>query len=82
MPESIGARLKHAWNAFMNRDPTVPDYSYGAGYSIRPDRVRLRLGNERTIISSINTRIAIDAASTTIQHARLDENGRFLDVIN
>ena len=82
MPESIGARLKHAWNAFMNRDPTVPDYSYGAGYSIRPDRVRLRLGNERTIISSINTRIAIDAASTTIQHVRLDENGRFLDVIN
>lgn len=82
MPESIGARLKHAWNAFMNRDPTVPDYSYGAGYSIRPDRVRLRLGNERTIISSINTRIAIDAASTTIQHARLDENGRFIDVIH
>lgn len=82
MPESIGARLKHAWNAFMNRDPTVPDYSYGAGYSIRPDRVRLRLGNERTIISSINTRIAIDAASTTIQHVRLDENGRFIDVIH
>lgn len=82
MPESIGARLKHAWNAFMNRDPTVQDYSYGAGYSIRPDRVRLRLGNERTIISSINTRIAIDSASTTIQHVRLDENGRFLDVIH
>lgn len=82
MPESIGARLKHAWNAFMNRDPTVPDYSYGGGYSVRPDRVRLRLGNERTIISSINTRIAIDAASTTIQHARLDDNGRFLSVIN
>ena len=81
MPESIGARLKHAWNAFMNRDPTVPEFSYGAGYSVRPDRVRLRTGNERTIITSINTRIAIDAASTTIQHVRLDDNGRYLEVI-
>lgn len=82
MPESIGARLKHAWNAFMNRDPTIPEFSYGAGYSVRPDRVRLKTGNERTIVTSINTRIAVDAASTTIQHARLDENGRFMSVIN
>ena len=82
MPETFIARFKHAWNAFMNRDPTRYDYEYGSGYSIRPDRVHLRGGNERTIVNSIITRIAIDAASTTIQHVRLDENGRFLEVID
>lgn len=82
MPETFITRFKHAWNAFMNRDPTRFDYEYGSGYSIRPDRVHLRGGNERTIVNSIITRIAIDAASTTIQHVRLDENGRFLEVID
>lgn len=82
MPETLVTRFKHAWNAFMNRDPTRFDYEYGSGYSIRPDRVRLRGGNERTIVNSIITRIAIDAAATTIQHVRLDENGRFLEVID
>lgn len=82
MPDTLITRFKHAWNAFMNRDPTLYDYEYGSGYSIRPDRVHLRGGNERTIVNSIITRIAIDAASTTIQHVRLDENGRFLEVID
>lgn len=82
MPETFITRFKHAWNAFMNRDPTRYDYEYGSGYSVRPDRVHLRGGNERTIVNSIITRIAIDAASTTIQHVRLDENGRFLEVID
>lgn len=82
MPDTFITRFKHAWNAFMNRDPTRFDYEYGSGYSIRPDRVHLRGGNERTIVNSIITRIAIDAASTTIQHVRLDENGRFLEVID
>ena len=82
MPDTLITRFKHAWNAFMNRDPTRYDYEYGSGYSIRPDRVHLRGGNERTIVNSIITRIAIDAASTTIQHVRLDENGRFLEVID
>ena len=82
MSETLVTRFKHAWNAFMNRDPTRFDYEYGSGYSIRPDRVRLRGGNERTIVNSIITRIAIDAAATTIQHVRLDENGRFLEVID
>ena len=82
MPNTFITRVKHAWNAFMNRDPTRYDYEYGSGYSIRPDRVHLRGGNERTIVNSIITRIAIDAASTTIQHVRLDENGRFLEVID
>lgn len=82
MPETFGARLKHAWNAFLNRDPTSTFPDYGPSYSIRPDRVRLTPGNEKSIVSSIITRIAIDVAGTTIQHVRLDENGRFLEVIN
>ena len=80
MPDSFGARLKHAWNAFMNRDPTkYQDLS--AGYSTRPDRARLRPGVDRTIVSAIINRIAIDVASTSIRHVRLDDNDRFLSIV-
>lgn len=80
MPDSFGARLKHAWNAFMNRDPTkYQDLS--AGYSTRPDRARLRPGVDRTIVSAIINRIAIDVASTNIRHVRLDDNDRFLSIV-
>ena len=36
---NIGSRLKKAWNAFLNRDPTR-HYSPadGSGYTYRPDR--------------------------------------------
>lgn len=82
MTNSLGTRLKSAWNAFRNRDPTNEfGVGLGPGYSSRPDRARLRITSERTIISSINTRIAIDVADTTIVHARMDENGKFLDTI-
>lgn len=80
MPDSFGARLKHAWNAFMNRDPTKY-HDLGAGYSTRPDRARLRLGVDRTIVSAIINRIAIDVASTNIRHVRLDDNDRFLSIV-
>lgn len=80
MPDSFGARLKHAWNAFMNRDPTKY-HDLGAGYSTRPDRARLRPGVDRTIVSAIINRIAIDVASTNIRHARLDDNDRFLSIV-
>lgn len=80
MPDSFGARLKHAWNAFMNRDPTKYQ-DLGAGYSARPDRVRLRPGVDRTIVSAIINRIAIDVASTNIRHVRLDDNDRFLSIV-
>lgn len=82
MPETFLPRLKHAWNVFLNRDPTI-DYDWRAGVSssIRPDRVRLRLGNERSIIASVYVRIALDVAATTIQHVRLDDDGKFLEVI-
>lgn len=81
----LGTRIQNAWNAFLNRDTNdiyrVP-YSYsGFISSSRPDRVRLISGNERTIINAIETRIAVDAASVKVIHARLDENGRFQNTI-
>lgn len=80
MATNIGSRLKHAWNAFLNRDPPGRNY-YGGGYSYRPDRVRLNRSNDRTILTAIYTRIAMDAASITINHVRLDENGRFDEIV-
>ncbi len=81
MAVNIGSRLKSAWNAFLNRDPPGGIY-YGGGYSYRPDRVRLNRGNDRTILTAIYTRIAMDAASITINHVRLDENNRFDEVVD
>ena len=76
-------RTRRAWNAFMHRDPTTPTYAdIGGGYANRPDRVRLRPGNEQTIISSIYTRIALDVSQTTIIHARMDENGRYVETLD
>ena len=79
MELSIGSRLKNAWNAFTNRDPTRGYQSVGPGYSLRPDRPRLSRGNERSIITSIFNRIALDVASVGIKHCRLDENGRYIE---
>ena len=74
-------RLKHSWNAFMNRDPTY-NRSIGPSYSYRPDRPRFSRGNERSIVTSVYNRIALDATSITIQHCKLDENGRFISTVN
>jgi hypothetical protein len=77
------SRLKHAWNAFTNnRDPTTSYQDAGASYFYRPDRSRLTRGNERTIITSVYNRIALDVAAIDIQHVRLDEDGRFISTIN
>lgn len=75
------SRLKHGWNAFMNRDPTY-NHAIGPSYSYRPDRPRFTRGNERSIVTSVFNRIALDVASITIQHCKLDENGRFLETVN
>lgn len=75
--QKFGSRLKHAWNAFMNRDPPMAYRDYGGGYSYRPDRVRFSRGNERTIVTSVITRIAMDCADIRIVHADMDQNGRF-----
>lgn len=80
---SIGSRLKHAWNAFFNKDPTLNNYwKMGTGLSMRPDRIRLSRGNERTIVTSVLNRIAMDVASVDIKHVRLDENERYLAEID
>ena len=81
MELALGNRLKHAFNAFMNRDPTYYR-NIGSGYSIRPDRPRLSRGNERSIVTSIFNRIAIDVSSIDIKHCRLDDNGRFIEEID
>jgi len=72
------SRIQHAWNAFMNKDPTYGYRDIGMGYSYRPDRVRLTRGNERSIITAIYNRIAIDASSVNMNHTRLDENERYV----
>lgn len=81
MEMNISSRLKHAWNAFLNRDPPGSRY-YGGGYSYRPDRMRFSRGSERTIVNAIYNRIALDAASITINHVKLDENNRFDSIID
>ena len=80
MGMSFGSRLKHAWNAFTGTDYTTYQ-DVGPGYSSRPDRIRLTRGNERSIITSVYNRIALDVAALNVQHIRLDENGRFLSII-
>ena len=78
----ITDRIRHGWNAFMNRDsPRVNYYDLGLGSTSRPDRARLTRGNERTIITSVFNRIAMDCAAIEMQHVRLDEQGRFVEAI-
>lgn len=82
MEESFGSRLKHAWNAFFNRDPTNGYSSGGMSYYYRPDRPRFTRGNERSIVTSVYNRIALDVSAINIQHVRLDKNNRFKEIIN
>ena len=80
---TFGSRLKKAWNVFLNRDPTVYQKNYySSGSSYRPDVVRFTRGNERSIVTSVYNRIAIDASVVNIVHARLDDNDRFLEEID
>lgn len=73
-------RLSHAWNAFQNKDPTPPHYD-SVGYYNRPDRHKLRMGNDNTIITAIYNRIAIDVSAIDIEHIRVDENENFVEKI-
>ena len=82
MEITIGTRLKHAWNAFTNRDPTRYYQSVGPGYSLRPDRPRLSRGNERSIVTSIFNRIALDVAGVSIKHCKLDKNDRYISDVD
>lgn len=82
MSETIGSRFKNAWNAFFSRDPTPIFDNSGTSSSYRPDRYRPTRGNERSIITAINNRIAIDVAAIPIRHVRLDEDGGYLNTID
>ena len=82
MADSIITRIKRGWNAFMNKDPTsTRRYDLGYGSSLRPDRMRFTRGNERSIVTAVFNRIAIDVAQIDIRHVKLDDNERFLEVI-
>lgn len=83
MEINISSRVKRAWNAFLNRDPPSDrNYSYYGGYSYRPFYDRKGRAIDKTIITAILSRIAVDASSITIQHVKLDENGRYDETIN
>ncbi len=82
MFERFRDRLQHAWNAFNGRDHPGPYRYYGPSYSDRIDRVRLTRGNERSIINAIYNRISLDVAAMEFHHIRMDDQGRFKNVIN
>ena len=81
MDVTLGSRIKSAWNAFVNRDPTALYKDYGMGSYTRPDRPRLARGNDRSIVTSVFNRIALDVAAINIKHCRLDDNERYKETI-
>ena len=83
MSEPFFTRLKHAWNAFINnKDSTINYGILGSSYYYRPDRQRFTGGNERTIVTSVYNRIALDVSAVEIKHVRIDENDRYKETIN
>lgn len=71
-------RIRNSWNAFRNRDPTMFYNEPGMSYTYRPDRVRFSRGNERSIVTSVYNKIAMDVAAVDIRHCRIDGNGRYI----
>lgn len=82
MDFSIRSRLKNAWSVFMNKDPSRGFRDTGIGYAYRPDRPRFTRGNERSIVTSVYNRIALDVSAVGIRHVRLDKNDRYLEDID
>lgn len=74
--------LQHGWNVFSNKDPTYRYYEPGRSYYIRPDRPRFSRGNERSIVTSVYNKIAIDAAKVEIKHVRLDDHDRYIETLD
>lgn len=75
-------RIKHAWNAFSSADQAqnrVPHFQYGESFGLRPDRFRLQMSNEKSIVGSIYNRIGLDVSSIPMTHARVDNAGRYLE---
>ena len=82
MEFTFGERIKHAWNAFRNREPIINRGEYYYGTYSRPDRIRLTRGNERSIVTSVLNRIAMDVAALEIKHCKTDDQGRFQEEIH
>lgn len=86
---SLRERLAHSWKAFLGRDPTeyegtnnIPaQYQYEVGSYTRPDRLRLRAGNERSIITAMYSRISMDVAAISMEHVKLNENGSYTETV-
>lgn len=78
---SIGSRFKQAWNAFFNKDPT-PTFDLGSSYYHRPDRIRYSGGNDRSIVTAIFNRIALDVSSIGLKHVQLDKDSRYQNDIS
>ena len=80
---SFGQRIKHAWNAFTGKDQQrILTQELGQSYLVRQDRIPMRKGTERSIVASIYTRIAIDVSAVRMEHARMDKDGRYMDVVD
>lgn len=86
---TVRERFQNGWNAFFNnKDPTndsgagFPGYVQGVSYSVNPDKPFISYTSEKTIISAIYNRIAMDVAAVDIKHVKVDDNGRYVDVIN
>ena len=79
----IRDRLQHAWNAFVYNDNTYTNPQNLGGFStFKPDRVHFSRGVEKSIVTSVYNRLALDVASLAIKHVRLDENGRYMEEVN
>lgn len=81
MSDTLSSRLKHAWNVFNGNEFFMPRTPIGQSYLYRPDRPIFSRGNERSIVTAVYNRIALDVASVSIQHVRLDDDGRFSDLM-
>ena len=78
---TIFERLQHSWNAFRGRDRPEYTQNLGIGSYRKPDRTYLRVSNERSIVTAIYNRIAMDVAANKIEHVKLDENGRYIETV-
>lgn len=82
---TITQRIRSGWNAFIGRDPTeefkIAQDLGSYGYGVRPDRMRYTGGNQRSIVASVYNRISVDVASIHMEHAQLDDNGRFKEPV-
>ena len=80
--ERAGTALKHAWTVFNGRDRPPDTRDYGPSYSYRPDQQRLRRYADKTLINAVYNRIALDVMSIDIHHVKVDENGRYREIIH